>query len=122
MTWTYYKRRYEYMFQHRRPRLVIAFNIASLLFIGVYSPLHIGVLESRGHARWYLENSTLFTSEFILFVTLALRIWHSFYDFQVTRSLSTVLWKAILNEEYRTKKQPLLLRYKPFLGMSLSQL
>lgn len=123
-TWRYSKKRNEYMYVSRRPNLVIISNVTAVAFICPFCPLYVISLEIywaiQGNYGFHtmLENGFLFTSQFILFVTLTLRIWHSFHDFQVTHFLSTVQWMSILNVEHQGKQQPFLLKYKSFLGVA----
>ena len=85
LTNNYYAKRQEHIYNARRPKLVLTFNIIALIFIGVYCPAHVVSLEVlwriRGNYGFHSlrANGSLFAAEFVLFLTLALRIWHSFY-------------------------------------------
>ena len=121
MTLQYYNKRHSYMYSARRPLLVITVNVAVLLYIALYLPTHVIALEliwqnNDTYTEWW-DSALNSTVNQILFVTLSLRIWHSFYDFQLGNSISDLGWKAILNEEYTSKQLSCAFRYKRLLGL-----
>ena len=121
MTYKYYRLRHSYMYNARRPMLVVAFNILATVFIAVYTPIHIIVFEiywdnNATYEEWW-DQALYFTTQVIVLVTFALRVWHSFYDFKLAHALSGLQWKSIINESYRDAKEDFFLKYHQTLGI-----
>eukprot|EP01084_Bolivina_argentea_P072843 132239_1 len=120
MTYNYFILRHSYMYNKRRPGLVIIFNIVAIVFIGIYTPIHIIIMEiywqnNAKYEEWW-DSAFFFTTQICVFVSFALRVWHSFYDFKLEHSVSNIEWKSIINENYRNQKQSFFLKYKKSLG------
>ena len=121
LTAGYYKKRHKFRYNARRPKLVIFHSLFSLLFVVVYIPLHIIFFEIRWDnngtdSEWW-EVVSWNSAQIAVNLSLSLRIWHSFYDFQLAH-YSSRQWKSILGEDRRQEEQPFLLRNQHFWSMS----
>lgn len=121
LTAGYYKKRHQYRYNARRPELVVFHNLFSLFFVVVYIPLHIIFFEilwdnNDTYAEWW-EIVSWDLMLIAVNLSLSLRVWHSFYDFQLAH-YSTLRWRSILDEDRREDRQPVLFRHKNFWGMS----
>ena len=121
MNYQYYKLRKSYMYKRRRPELVILFNCIATMFIGIYTPIHIIVFEiywdNNATYEEYWEQAFYFTMQIFVFVTFALRTWHSFFDFKLAHANSTGQWKSILNKSYTGKTKRFFNKHKNSLGI-----
>lgn len=120
MTIRYFKKRREHMYRSRRPLLVTISNVCYLLYISLYVPIHVITMEliwndNDSVYEWWEIGLHSMLGE-LIFVAIALRIWHSFYDFQLANSVSTMGWKAILNQDYQRAQLSFAFKYKRFLG------
>lgn len=120
LTARYYKKRHEHRYKARRPQLVIFHNLFSLFVVVVYIPLHIIFFEilwdNNGTDSEWWEVVSWESIYIAVNLSLSLRVWHSFYDFQLAH-YSSRQWKSILNEELWERKQPFVIRYKHILGI-----
>ena len=121
MTYNYYLKRNRHLYSKRRPGLVIVFNIVALLYIGIYTPIHILVFEiswdNNGTYSEYWEIAVYSTLQQAVFLTFVLRIWHSFHDFKVARATSTKFWKSIIKTDLNLDEdQSFIMVHKEFLG------
>ena len=111
---------HNHIYSARRPGLVVKLNIACILFIMIWLPLHILAFEilwqNNGVWHEYWEIAANFTVIWALFGLLLLRIFASFYDFHIAHVLSETQWKSILNEELN-RSQPFLLKHRNLLGI-----
>ena len=121
MNYQYYTLRESYMYNKRRPYLVLIFNSVATVFIGIYTPIHIIVFEiywdNNATYEEYWDQAFYFTTQIFVFVTFALRVWHSFFDFKLAHANSTGQWKSILNDSYGAKKEGFFKKYKSSLGI-----
>eukprot|EP01084_Bolivina_argentea_P000630 1172_1 len=117
----YYLRRDTYMYNARRPKLVLTIIIISIIYIGFYIPLHIFIFQ----IIWNKDNTydeywgTIFLFGANMFVSMSyvLRTWHSFYDFKLNYQIVAEKWKSILNEELYNKTS-IYIKYSQTLGSS----
>ena len=141
LTWSYYQKRDDHMYDTRRPGVVTILNCASIFMIMTYLPLHILCFEIlwKNNGEWqewcvvptlhlsfinqHLPNydrryeiAAYFTMEHLFFELMLLRIFLSFFDFYIARLLFTQ-WKCFLSAEH-TENQPFLLRHRSLLGIS----
>ena len=122
LTVEYCKKRHKQRYDARRPELVIFHNLFSLFFVVVYIPLHIIFFEilwnnNNTFAEWW-EIISYDSMMIAVNLSLSLRVWHSFYDFQLAH-YSSRQWKSILTDDKREEGQPVIVRFKHFLGMFL---
>lgn len=121
MNYQYYTLRESYMYNKRRPYLVLLFNSVATVFIGIYTPIHIIVFEiywdNNATYDEYWDQAFYFTTQIFVFVTFALRVWHSFFDFKLAHANSTGQWKSILNDSYGAKKEGFFSKHKSTLGI-----
>ena len=120
MSYHYYTLRANYLYNARRPYLVIIFNVVATIFVGIFTPLHIIIMEiywqnNATYQEWW-DTLSFFTAQTFVFIVFALRTWHSFYDFKLAHSASNREWKSILNESYKTKEVSFFLKYHQSLG------
>lgn len=122
LTIGYCKKRHKYRYSARRPTLVIFYNLFALFFVGIYIPLHIVFFEilwdnNNTVDEWWdsVSYNSMLTA---VNLSLSLRIWHSFYDFQLAYRISQH-WKSILTERL-SQHLVNVSRYQQFLGMLLS--
>ena len=120
LTKRYHQTCHTYPHSARRPKLVIFYNLFAVFFVAIYIPLHILGFEilwknNGTNAEWWesISYNSIFTA---VSVSLSLRIWHSFYDFQLAH-YNTRKWKSILQTDAYTDRESLLFRYKRFFGM-----
>ena len=123
LTKQYYENRHDYRYKARRPKLVIFYNLFALFFVVLYIPMHIICFEllwenNDTHGEW-LDVVCFNSMMAAVSISLSLRIWHSFHDFQLAHYNSRQ-WKSILSEDIRREQQPLISRYNHFLGVLLS--
>lgn len=120
LTKLYYKTGHDYLYGARRPKLVVFYNCFALFFVVLYIPLHIIFLEllwdnNGTYAEWWdtVSYNSMLTA---VSISLSLRIWHSFYDFQLSH-FSSRQWKSILSEDIRNEQEFFIFKYKHFLGL-----
>lgn len=121
LTIRYVEKQDKYPYNARRPKLVIRYNMFALFFVCIYIPLHIVFFEilwdnNNTVDEWWesVSYNSILTA---LSVALSLRIWHSFYDFQLSH-YSSRQWKSILTEDTQRDNDSFIFRYKHFLGKS----
>ena len=109
-----------YLYNARRPKLVIFYNVFALFFVSMFIPLHIVIFEilwdrhGTFHEWWdAVSYNSMLTA---VSVSLSLRIWHSCYDFQLAH-YSSRQWKSILSDDIRREQQFFIFKYKHFLGL-----
>ena len=121
MSYQYYTLRESYMYNNRRPILVLIFNSVATIFIGIYIPIHIIVFEiywdNNATYDEYWDQAFLFTMQIIVFVTFGLRVWHSFFDFKSAHANSMGQWKSILSASYGAIEEGFYNKYKNSLGI-----
>ena len=116
----YYKNRHKHQYISRRPKLVIFHNLFSLFFVAIYIPIHISCFEivwdNNGTDSEWWDIVTWYSMLIAVNLSLSLRVWHSFYDFQLAY-YSSRRWKAILGDDIWHENPPFLFRYKHILSM-----
>eukprot|EP01084_Bolivina_argentea_P111881 199566_1 len=122
MTYQYYLLRDSYLYNARRPMFAITVNIVSIIFIAIYTPIHIMILEifwknNATYDEWW-DAAFFFTAQICIFVTFVLRTWHSFYDFKLAQDIANRQWKSILNEQYQNDDTSFIFKYHKSLGNS----
>lgn len=113
LTAGYYKKRHTYGYNQRRPGLVVFHNLFSLFFVVVYLPLHIIFYEilwdnNNTDYEWW-ETVSWDAMLIAVNLSLSLRVWHSFYDFQLVY-YSSRQWRSIIDADTRVENQPFLFR------------
>ena len=120
LTVPYYNKRNEHQYNARRPTLVVVHNLFSIFVVAIYIPLHIIFFEimwdNNGTDSEWWEVISWDSIQIAVNLSLSLRVWHSFYDFQLAH-YSSRQWKSILDEDRRQEEQPLFVRCKHFFGM-----
>ena len=121
LTKRYHSTSNEYPYNARRPKLVIFYNLFALFYMAIYIPLHLVGFElawkNNNTVEEWWEIATYLSIQTPLYLSQALRIWHSFYDFQLAYQVSDRQWKSILNEEIREKDQSFVFKHKDSLGV-----
>ena len=120
LTAEYCKKRHDQRYKARRPKLVVFQNVFSLFFVVIYIPVHITFFEilwdnNNTDSEWW-EVISWDSMMIAVNLSLSLRVWHSFHDFQLAH-YSSRQWKSILKDDKRKEDQPVLFRFKHFLGM-----
>eukprot|EP01083_Nonionella_stella_P055892 147383_1 len=120
MSYNYYLKIDSYMYNARRPWLVTTFNIVAILFVCLYTPIHIIIMEiywknNAKYEEWW-DSAFFFTAQICVFVVFAIRTWHSFYDFQLAHSCLGTQWKSILDQRYQRDKTNFFLKHQKTLG------
>ena len=120
LTKQYNGKRHDYRYRARRPKLVIFYNLFALFFVSFYMPLHIIFFEilwdNNNTVDEWFDSVSYASMMSAVSIALSLRIWHSFYDFQLAH-YSSRQWKSILRDDIRSEQQSLLPKYKRFLGL-----
>eukprot|EP01084_Bolivina_argentea_P064944 118384_1 len=103
--YNYYLLRDTYMYNARRPRLVMTVMMISIIYICVYIPLHISIFQlywkNDNTYNEYWDSLFLYGAQMLVFMSYVLRTWHSFYDFKLGYEIAADKWKSILNAQYK---------------------
>eukprot|EP01084_Bolivina_argentea_P000629 1171_1 len=118
----YYLLRDTYMYNARRPKLVLTVIIISIIYICFYIPLHLFIFQiiwNNDNTYYeYWDAELLFGAQMFVFMSYVLRTWHSFYDFKLNYQIAAEKWKSILNEKRYKGTSSIYIKHRETVGTS----
>lgn len=115
-TFNYHTKEDEVMYRERRPSLVVAMNTFLSTVMCVLLPAHMFIFQFLFPDNdWEIGIDIML--QFLIFLCVFWRIWHSFLDLRISHLICHVHWKSILDKKYRKWHHSFLIKHYHLLGI-----